>query len=198
MRILRTGDYRRMPWKNGGGETTEMVVSPAAASLHDFDWRVSMARVGAPGPFSRFPGIERTLSVIDGQGLILLFEDQQPTALDRHSEPFTFSGDAAVDSRLVEGPIEDLNVMTRRERCRHDVTKHSLTSSTRISLNGKMTILVANGGTIDISTDPQVATLTSRDALVLEPDEASTVVANAHDKADLFVIEIAFDDGTLR
>ena len=41
MRILRAPDYRRMPWKNGGGETTEIAVFPAGAGLDDFDWRVS-------------------------------------------------------------------------------------------------------------------------------------------------------------
>ncbi|MDP1908248.1 MAG: HutD family protein, partial [Hyphomicrobium sp.] len=43
MRILRAKDYRRMPWKNGGGETTEIAISPEGAALDSFDWRVSMA-----------------------------------------------------------------------------------------------------------------------------------------------------------
>jgi environmental stress-induced protein Ves len=47
-----------MPWKNGGGETTEIAVFPDGAGLSDFDWRVSMARVDGDGPFSSFPGIE--------------------------------------------------------------------------------------------------------------------------------------------
>ncbi|WP_431460998.1 HutD family protein, partial [Klebsiella pneumoniae] len=33
MRILRAADYRSMPWKNGGGVTTEIAVSPAGAGL---------------------------------------------------------------------------------------------------------------------------------------------------------------------
>ena len=50
-----------MPWKNGGGETAEIAVSPPGAALDDFDWRLSMARVETDGPFSAFPGIDRTL-----------------------------------------------------------------------------------------------------------------------------------------
>ncbi|MDZ4369355.1 MAG: HutD family protein, partial [Afipia sp.] len=46
MRTLREADYRRMPWKNGGGETIEMMASPAGASFDTFDWRVSMAYIG--------------------------------------------------------------------------------------------------------------------------------------------------------
>ena len=53
MRTLREADYRRMPWKNGGGETIEMMVSPAGASFDTFDWRVSMAYVGEPAALKR-------------------------------------------------------------------------------------------------------------------------------------------------
>ena len=62
MRVLRAADYPRMPWKNGGGETAEILVEPAGAPLDSFDWRLSMARVAADGPFSLFPGVERTPS----------------------------------------------------------------------------------------------------------------------------------------
>ena len=68
MRILRAESYRRMPWKNGGGETTEIAVSPEGAGLDDFDWRVSMARVESSGPFSLFAGIDRTLAILEGEG----------------------------------------------------------------------------------------------------------------------------------
>jgi environmental stress-induced protein Ves len=58
MRILRAENYRRMQWKNGGGETAEIAVSPDSAGLDDFDWRISMATGQASGgPFSMpFPG----------------------------------------------------------------------------------------------------------------------------------------------
>ncbi|MBV9975040.1 MAG: HutD family protein, partial [Hyphomicrobiales bacterium] len=61
MRVLRAGQHRRMPWKNGGGETTEIIASPEGAGLDEFDWRISMARVATDGPFSRFAGVDRTL-----------------------------------------------------------------------------------------------------------------------------------------
>ncbi|TIN81446.1 MAG: HutD family protein, partial [Mesorhizobium sp.] len=71
MRILRAAEYRSMPWKNGGGVTTEIAVSPSGAGLDDFDWRVSMARVELSGPFSQFAGIDRTLAVLEGEGIVL-------------------------------------------------------------------------------------------------------------------------------
>ena len=114
MQILRRSAFRTMPWKNGGGETTEIVVSPAGASMEEFDWRVSMARVASDGPFSIFRGIDRSLTVLDGDGLILRVEGQDETCLTPTSPPFEFSGDAHTDSRLLGGPVHDLNVMTRR------------------------------------------------------------------------------------
>ena len=31
MRVIRAGDCKRMPWKNGGGSTTELAVFPDGA-----------------------------------------------------------------------------------------------------------------------------------------------------------------------
>jgi len=36
-RIIRAGDGRVMPWKNGHGSTTELVVESSGASLDAFD-----------------------------------------------------------------------------------------------------------------------------------------------------------------
>ena len=58
MKILRHEDYKVMPWKNGGGITTEIWVSPEGSGLAGvpFDWRVSIADVATDGPFSKFAG----------------------------------------------------------------------------------------------------------------------------------------------
>ncbi|MFO7483937.1 HutD family protein, partial [Oceanibaculum nanhaiense] len=71
MQIFRYADNRPMPWKNGQGTTTEIVVAPAGAGLEDFDWRLSIARMEADAPFSAFPGIVRTLAIVEGAGLTL-------------------------------------------------------------------------------------------------------------------------------
>ncbi len=41
-----------MPWKNGGGSTLELLQEPAADG--GFHWRLSIADVATPGPFSTF------------------------------------------------------------------------------------------------------------------------------------------------
>ena len=72
---------RRMPWMNGGGETIEIAVSPEGAGLASFDWRVSMARVTQPGPFSSFTGVDRTLAILDGAGLTVAVAGRHPVEL---------------------------------------------------------------------------------------------------------------------
>lgn len=125
MRIIRAADCKVMPWKNGGGTTTEIAVAPEGASLGDFEWRISMAHVGQDGPFSSFPGIDRTLSVLTGNGIRLVFGDGETVSLDRATTPFFFAADRAVDGVLVDGAIDDLNVMSRRGRWRHRVERLS-------------------------------------------------------------------------
>jgi uncharacterized protein len=119
---LPASGYRRMPWKNGGGETFEIAVSPQGASLEDMDWRISMAVVASDGPFSSFPGIDRTLSIVDGAGLALqVGAAGNPQLLTQNTAPFHFPADVATSARLLGGTVTDLNVMTRRDRCRHVV-----------------------------------------------------------------------------
>ena len=144
MRIIRAADCKTMPWKNGGGTTTEIAVFPEGASLSGFDWRISMAHVGADGPFSSFPGIDRTLSVLSGHGIRLAFGDGEAVALDRTSAPFFFAADLAVDGLLIDGPIDDLNVMSRRGAWTHRVER--LTSGGSVSVDDGLLVLIARKG----------------------------------------------------
>ncbi|RLP77215.1 HutD family protein [Xanthobacter tagetidis] len=125
MRIIRSAEGRRMPWKNGGGETVEIACFPEGAGLNDFGWRVSSARVAVAGPFSLFPGVDRTLSVLTGDGLMLDFADGAEVRLDLASAPYAFPADVPVAGTPLGGPITDLNVMTRRGMFAHRVTRMS-------------------------------------------------------------------------
>ncbi len=122
LRILRAADRAAMPWKNGGGSTHEIAVGPPGANLSHFDWRVSMATVSHGGPFSTFPGIDRRLSVLDGE-LVLTIGDGRPLRLDPASPPLAFAGDVAVTAETPERPVRDLNVMARRDVVDVDVTR---------------------------------------------------------------------------
>ena len=113
--VLRDRDRVATPWKNGGGVTREVAVWPPGASFDDFDWRISLARVEAAGPFSAFPGIDRTLAVIEG-ALTLSMADGTVVTVDPKSDPVRFAGETSMVAGTPAGPVTDFNVMSRRGR----------------------------------------------------------------------------------
>ncbi len=127
MKILRRESYRRVPWRNGAGETEEIALCAAPDGSGDFDWRISMAPVLTAGPFSEFPAIDRILTVIEGAGLRLEWTDGGlEGGLDcLPGKPVPFPGDRPCKASLLGGPIVDLNVMTRRGRWQASVRKTS-------------------------------------------------------------------------
>jgi environmental stress-induced protein Ves len=112
MHVIRPSEYRVMPWKNGGGSTTEIYVSPEGAS--NFDWRVSIATVKEDGRFSTFNGYERHIVALAGEGMRLEIEGLGKFDLKPY-KPFSFSGGLQVLGSLLNGPVLDFNLMVRRD-----------------------------------------------------------------------------------
>jgi environmental stress-induced protein Ves len=112
--IRSTNDYLAMPWRNGQGTTTELAREDAATPA-GFLWRVSRADVTRDGPFSNFPGIDRTLLLLTGAGLKLDFTDRD-VVLNQPYQTTRFAGDEPVNCTLLNGPCKDFNIMTDRTR----------------------------------------------------------------------------------
>ena len=168
LRILRAGDHRRMPWKNGGGETTEIAAFPADASLDTFQWRVSMARVASDGAFSLFPGIDRTLTVLDGAGLQVRVGASEPHALRLGDRPFAFPGDVDTHATLIDGAITDLNVMTRRGSWAHAVRAIRIGGEIQITLAASLTLLLSHDAACVVQAAHQSCVLAPGDAVLAE------------------------------
>lgn len=114
MKIIRFDELKAVPWKNGLGITRELAVEPAGASMDDFAWRVSIADVDTASPFSTFPGIDRTIVLVEGAGFTMVLDGEREHALTTPLEPFAFPGEAKVDVRLAGGATRDFNLMVRR------------------------------------------------------------------------------------
>ena len=112
--VLRASEREAAAWKNGGGVTREVAAHPEGSGVEGFHWRVSLADVARGGPFSVFPGVDRVITVVRGAGMVLTVDGVEHR-VDRPYRPFAFPGDAATDCLLLEGPLLDFNVMTRRE-----------------------------------------------------------------------------------
>jgi len=125
--LLGPDDYRTMPWANGRGSTLEYI-----AETHDGGllWRVSKARVVEDGPFSRLPGIDRTIMLVSGPGFCLDFEGEASMDVRQRFDPVSFSGDWQASASGVAAPCQDLNVMTRRGLATASVTVHRSSAQT--------------------------------------------------------------------
>lgn len=106
--------FTARPWKNRGGVTREITVSPPDATTETFDWRLSVAEISRPGEFSRFPGIERALCFWRGNAVRL--QISTPLAdycLTNPGDVACFSGDSEVAASPVDGPVSCINLMWR-------------------------------------------------------------------------------------
>ena len=111
-RVIAANEYRRERWKNGTGWTREILRVPDQA---DWDWRLSIAEIERDGPFSVFPGVDRELVLIHGNGLRLRFSDGEVCELQPPHGRLRFAGEREVVSELLDGPTHDFNLMWRRD-----------------------------------------------------------------------------------
>ncbi len=175
---LRPSDYRLMPWKNGGGSTTEITIEPAGASLADpFLWRVSSAQVAASGPFSRFPGHERLLLLLEGAGLLLDIEGKERQRLKYPGQVVAFAGDASVHATLIQGPCVDFGVISDPSRVKVKLEWLNLGPDATAITVAPATLLFAPWGPVRV--DPLGVELASRDCLRLGNNPAATEAPGA-------------------
>lgn len=96
-------------WRNGGGQTRELLAWPNA---ENWQLRISRADIEKSGPFSAFPGIERWFAVLTGNGVVLHMP-QKDHHLSAGQAPLQFDGGLAPGCTLVDGATQDLNLMAR-------------------------------------------------------------------------------------
>ncbi|MDQ2703281.1 MAG: HutD family protein [Pseudomonadota bacterium] len=115
IRILRAGEYRREPWRNGAGWTRQVHAEPSADGTADWDWRLSIAEIDADAPFSAFPGVERELVLLEGNGMRLRFDGGEVHELLPPHDRLRFAGERRLMGELIDGPTRDFNLMWRRD-----------------------------------------------------------------------------------
>lgn len=109
MRLIRLIDCPEEAWANGSGVTRQLLSDGEAPE--PWNWRLSVATVSEPGPFSSLPGIDRILVCVGDSPLSLsidgLVHEVQP------AHPISFVGESDVAS-LGTAATRDVNVMVRR------------------------------------------------------------------------------------
>jgi uncharacterized protein len=176
--LLRGADLVAVPWKNGGGVTREVAAHPQGASFDAFLWRVSIADVAQAGPFSRFEGIDRTLVLLSGAGMLLDEADGPTHALTQPLDMARFAGETAIDARLVDGVTRDFNLMVRRGAARGEVEvwrgeDAEARPAPLHELSADVALLFCTSGSLQVSLGNNAAiTLTTDDTLRIEAPQA--------------------------
>ncbi|MGP3683785.1 HutD/Ves family protein [Streptomyces sp. IBSNAI002] len=166
-RVLRAAGRTATAWRNGGGVTREIAARPEGAGIADFAWRASLAEVAADGPFSAFPGVDRTLTLAEGAGMDLTVAGAHRLVGERYA-PQDFAGDEPTDCRLLDGPVVNFNVMYRRDAARADtaVVRGRLALDARA---GETLLIVALEGPADLEpAEGPAVTLGPYDAVLAE------------------------------
>ena len=147
--LLRREEQALTPWRNAGGVTRELASGTVDGELL---WRVSIARIDEPGAFSTWPGLHRTLLVLTGDQLVLTVAGNDHAVL--RGQPIDFSGDAEVLCALPGGPVEVLNVMTRRGRPPVELHLHDLRDRGVELSAGDLAVLVEGEASVRLPHDP--------------------------------------------
>lgn len=110
--LLTPAQYRRMPWKNGGGVATDVATDEATGGEV---WRFGRTAIPVPGPFSDYTGYDRVQVLIGGRGLVLDGPDGE-IDLRQPFKPVRYKGELPLASRLEAGPVEVVNLIGARAK----------------------------------------------------------------------------------
>ena len=177
-----------MPWRNGGGTTSEIAIEPGPGGR--FRHRLSIAEVTASGPFSDFAGCDRHILLLEGRGFTLRVEGDAPRVVDRPLEPHAFDGGRPARCELHDGPVRDLNLMVDRATARGSLGVARLAAGERRELPPAATVLAylvagrASAGDLHlVPGDTLRADAGPGDRVLVESREGAVLVVAAIDPA---------------
>ncbi|HEY2178385.1 MAG TPA: HutD family protein [Caulobacteraceae bacterium] len=186
LQILRAAHRTPSPWKNGGGVTFQIAMSPEGADLAAFDWRVSVARVEAGGPFSRFEGVDRLMLVLDGR-LELDFAGER-LLLDETSSAAVFPGEAEVSALTPTAPVTDLNLMVRRGAFMASLARRAISGSAAVVCQD--TTLILGPSPLRLVVGPERRELAPGDVLRIDAARGAVARLNPQEPGDVIVAHI--------
>lgn len=194
IKVIRAANYRRMRWKNGRGTTLELIRRPEEASLplEQLHWRVSIAAITENGQFSTFDGYDRSIALINGEGVILHVENNKTVELFTSSAPYRFSGDSYTYAELVKSGVKDFNVISSRKyfvhelfRMRADCTEKSVTNK----VGGAVFIYANRGAALVRNENHEPVRIEENESAVVEESQVDEEiqVSTTEKNADVLV-----------
>ena len=161
-----------MPWANGMGITADVMVWPP--DVDAWTWRLSIATVTDDVPFSTMPGVDRHIMVARGAGMGLVIDGAAEVRMDQQFGPLAFDGDAVTTCRLLDGPIEDLNLMVRRGRAVGSLRSVQLRAGSAMQSEVDDVAVVVLAGQLRVGGQ----LLTEFDAVLFDPGDRVEIAAD--------------------
>jgi len=146
--LLGPETFRSMPWRNGLGTTVELLKQDREDG-DGFAWRLSMADVTTDGEFSNFSGYDRTLLLLEGNGLTLDCAGVQHR-LERKLQAASFRGEDATTASLHDGPVKDFNIMASRQLCNARVNSVVLSEESTLDVDADILLLYVVEGELAV------------------------------------------------
>jgi len=184
-----------MAWKNGGGTTTEIAIEPPGAGLADFDWRLSMARLDVPGPFSSFPGVDRLLLALEGR--IELTIDGRSASLTPRDPAVHFPGEAQVSADLPPSSAGgfqhalDFNLMVRRGKTSAQLRRLQFEGAARVTVPAGVALVLSRSSAVNAELPDSHTALDLNDALLIRANQPQQIGFSCAGPGELVVCELA-------
>jgi len=185
MRVLHEVSYRRLPWKNGLGSTLE-IATDATEPGGPWSWRLSLADVPSRAPFSKFPGIDRHLAVLDGLGMKLYRGEADPTeaaqqsiAIPREGTAFAFAGEEVFIGEPIGHGVRDANLMLDRRYWRGSLEVLRNASERSVSTDADLTLVYAAQGTCFLLDERKHESLIAPEGSTVLLEGQATIVASS-------------------
>lgn len=154
--ILRASQLPVSAWPNKAGRKADIASGPG--------WLVAFAWLDQDARFSDYTGLDRTITLIEGEGFVLRFDAGQDVSV-APLDPTPFNGGVGLACHLPHGPCRVLNVMTERNRVRHRVR---ICSHGDARGQGATTVFVALEDGATLQVNDQTHALGRWDSMVLE------------------------------
>jgi len=170
-RHLPSFEFQRERWRNGAGWTRAILSAPAAGDA--FAWRASIAEIDQDCRFSAFPGYERQLILLSGEGARLAFDDGRECVLEPPHGRAAFAGEEAPQCS-VEGRVQVFNLIADRGAVAIELLHRPLVGPMVFFPEaGVQWLLLLISGRAGLPDAPNRLALEQGDALLLSPEAES-------------------------
>lgn len=192
--VIPAYEYRRERWRNGLGWTREIlqrrIDDAPCGDAAPWDWRLSIAEIERDAAFSAFPGIDRELVLLAGNGVRLRFADGEVHELQPPHGRLRFAGEREVTGELVDGPTHDFNLMWRRDRVDATLWHRPLVGPMVVFAEpGEAWAIHLVAGHVDFTGDTDLPPLAAGDTAVLQAADMRLRLA-LDGRGEAFVIRV--------